>query len=177
MASGGERSVELRYLITLGQIRIEVVLAREHGDRVHRAVQGDRRARGQLHGALVEYGQGSRQREAYRAGIHVGRRSVFRGATTEGLAARLELHVHLEADHHLPLREQRLQSARAHDHASAPSARSRAYATVNIFSSSNCEAMSWPPMGRPSTRPIGCDIAGTPARFAVAVKMSLRYIS
>ena len=30
---------------------------------------------------------------------------------------------------------------------------------------------------KPSTRPIGTDIAGTPARFAVAVKMSLRYIS
>ena len=26
-------------------------------------------------------------------------------------------------------------------------------------------------------RPMGMDIAGTPARFAVAVKMSLRYIS
>ena len=30
---------------------------------------------------------------------------------------------------------------------------------------------------KPVERPIGTDIAGTPARFAVAVKMSLRYIS
>src|SRR5688500_4519425 len=43
--------------------------------------------------------------------------------------------------------------------------------------SSKCGASSWPPTGRPPTRPIGTDIAGTPARFAVTVKMSLRYIS
>ena len=43
--------------------------------------------------------------------------------------------------------------------------------------SSKCAAISCPPTGNPSTRPIGCDMAGMPARLAVAVKMSLRYIS
>jgi len=37
--------------------------------------------------------------------------------------------------------------------------------------------MSWPPIGRPLMRPIGMEIAGRPARFAVTVKMSERYIA
>src|SRR5687768_17114691 len=76
----------------------------------------------------------------------------------------------LEPNHHLV-------ALGRHLWASAPRAASRAYATRNIMYSSKCAQMIWPPTGRCRTRPIGIDIAGTPARFAVTVKMSLRYIS
>src|SRR5258708_1080578 len=125
----------------------------------------------------VEHGKRARQCETHRAGVHVRRCTKLRGAGAEGLRASLELHVDLESDDHLPFHEHPIDPFLRHACASAPRARSSAYAAVNIFISSKCAAMSCPPTGRPSTRPIGCDIAGTPARLAVAVKMSLMYIS
>ena len=37
--------------------------------------------------------------------------------------------------------------------------------------------MNCPPSGSPLIRPIGIEIAGTPARFAVTVKMSDKYMA
>src|SRR6185503_20024041 len=83
-----------------------------------------------------------------------------------------QLHVHLEPDDHLVC-----VGHGTHWCAVRPSARSSTYAAANICRSSKCDARNCPPTGSPSTRPIGNDIVGTPARFAVHVKMSLRYIS
>src|SRR5204863_7812631 len=94
-------------------------------------------------------------------------------AGAEGLRLGLELDVDFEAYHHLVT----ALSCRAHECASAPSALSSACAAPNIRASSKCAAMNWPPAGILPTRPIGIEIAGMPARFAVQVKMSLRYIS
>ena len=100
-AVGRERLVELRDLISLGQIGIEVILAREDRRRVHRAAERERRTHRQLDRALVEHGQRARQREAHRTGVRVRRRAEVRGAAAEDLRRRLELDVHLEADDHL----------------------------------------------------------------------------
>ena len=177
-AAGRKRPVELRDLVSLREVGIEVVLAREDRRRLNRAPERDRRA-----------DRPARRRASFSTGSapgsarHTGQVLAFGGAPKSVehrqkiLVAVFELHVHLEPDHHLvPLAP---GGARRRDHrcASSPSARSSAYAATNICRSSKWLAMSWPPTGSPSTRPIGSDIAGTPARFAVHVKMSLRYIS
>ena len=96
-------AIELRDLVALRQVGIEVVLAREDRHRVHGAAERERGARGQLHCVLVQHRQRTRQRETHRAGVRVRRRAELGGAPAEGLRARLELHVDLEPDDHLPV--------------------------------------------------------------------------
>ena len=101
VAAGRDRSIELRDLVALGQVRVEVVLSRELGHLVHRAPEGDRRRDGLVHGVGVEHRQGPGQAEAHRTGVGVGRRAERGHASTEDLGTGLELGVHLEADHGL----------------------------------------------------------------------------
>src|SRR5947209_1081122 len=68
-----ERFVVLRDLISLGQVRIEVVLAREDAALVDRALERKGRLDGELHGTAIEHGQGSGKSETHRADIGVGR--------------------------------------------------------------------------------------------------------
>src|SRR5690606_11686265 len=160
-----QRLVELRDLVPLGQVRIEVVLAREAADLVHRAVQAARGARAQLHRSPVHDRQRTGQPEAHRADVRVRRRTELGRVRAEQLGRGRELDVDLEADDGFP------------PHGAHPTmARSSAAAARTITPSCQRSAMSWPPTGRPSTVPIGNDSAGTPARFAVTVKMSARYI-
>lgn len=132
----GERPIELRDLVALGQVGVEVVLAGEHRLVVHRASQRERGAGGEGDGARVEHGQCARQAEAQRAGVRV-RRFTERGrAAAEDLAAGLELAVDLEADDEFPWRR------RVHRCASAPRAVSSAAATRTMVASSKCAAIS-----------------------------------
>src|SRR5689334_1112817 len=121
---------------------------------------------------MVQHGERAGKREAHRAGVRVRRRAEVGGAVAEGLRSRLELHVHLEPDDHLVAVGDAGGRGGGHRCASTPSARSSAYAVRNMRSSLKCGAMICPPTGSPSMRPIGCDMAGTPARLAVTVKMS-----
>ena len=82
---GRERLVELRDLISLRQIGIEIVLAREDRRRVDRAAERERGAHRQLDGVLVEHRQRAGQRETHRAGVRVRRRAEIRGAAAEDL--------------------------------------------------------------------------------------------
>src|SRR5690606_20140432 len=163
--TGRERAVELRDLVSLGQVRVEVVLAGETAGQVHGAVQAQGRAYAQLDGAGVDDRQGTRQAEAHRTDVRVRFGAELRRVRTEHLGRRPELHVDLQADHRLELH-------------GAASAKARSSAAAARTSNPSCQrsAMSWPPTGRPSTVPIGSESAGTPARFAVTVKMSARYI-
>ena len=64
--------VILRNLVALGQVGIEVVLARESRMLVHIAVQRQRGEHGHLDGALIQDGQRAGQAEAHRADVGVG---------------------------------------------------------------------------------------------------------
>src|SRR5690606_5672210 len=168
-ALGCQRLVELRDLVALGQVGIEVVLARENAGLVHLATERQRRARGQGDGPLVGHRQRARKPEADRADVRVRRGAEAGGAAAEHLGAGEELDVHLEPDDGLPghQRTSRLASRAA---SSAP-------ATASIGPSENIGPTSWAPMGRPSDRPTGRLRAGSAARLMEQVKMSARYIA
>src|SRR5262249_25931778 len=172
-------AVELRDLVSFRKVRVEIVLACEDGRPLYLAAERQRRADRQLDRVIVEDWQRTRQREAHRTRVGVRRRAKVRRATAEDLRGGLELDVDLEPHNHLVAVTRRLQfSARPSPlPAHSPSARSSAYAAANMRRSAKRGAMSWPPTGRPSICPIGCDIAGTPAKFAGQVKTSLKYIS
>ena len=114
---------------------------------------------------------------------HTGQVFAFGGAPKSVeqpqkiFVARLELDVHLEPDDHLVRVVPALRGVTSSVRLRAERAFERVRARRTSCRSSKCRAMNCPPTGSPSTRPIGTDIAGTPARFAVTVKMSLRYIS
>ena len=172
-----ERLIELRDLVALRKVGIEVVLAREDRRRVHRRSRA-RARRAIASSTACAFSTGSAPGSAR----HTGQVFAFGGvaevgrAAAEDLRRRLELHVHLEADDHLVA----LVCRRGRQVIGAPRRRGRARARTPRRTSvarRNAARCNWPPTGSPSTRPIGTDIAGTPARFAVAVKMSLRYIS
>ena len=55
----GQRLVVLRNLVALGQVGIEIILAREDGSFVDAAMQRHRRQGGKLHDFLVEHRQGA----------------------------------------------------------------------------------------------------------------------
>ena len=101
----GQWLVELRNLVALGQVGVEVVLAREDGPLAHLAVERKRGQRGKLDGLRVEHRQRSRQPQANRADvrIRIGAEAVC--ATAEDLSGREQLHMHFEADDRLVFRE------------------------------------------------------------------------
>ena len=96
-----QRLVELRDLVSLRQVGIEVVLAREDRRRLHGAAERQRRSDRQLDGVIVEHRQRAGKRETDRTGVRVRRRAEIRRAATEDLRRRLEMDVHLEPDDHL----------------------------------------------------------------------------
>ncbi len=96
-----QRPVVLRNLIALRQVRVEVVLASEAGNRRHGAPESQRRHRRQVDRSRVRRGQRAGQTEARRARVRVRRRAEARGAGAEHLACRRELRVHLEANGHV----------------------------------------------------------------------------
>ena len=100
-AAGRERPLVLRDLVALGQVGIEVVLAREDRRRVDRAAERQRGARGELDGAPVQHRQRARQAEADRAERGVRSRAEPRGAAAEDLGGGQQLRVDLEADDRL----------------------------------------------------------------------------
>src|SRR6266487_2504434 len=90
--------------ISLGVVRIEVILAVEdralRDPAVERVPELDR----PLDRSLVRYGQGAGKRQANGAGARVRLTSEARLAAAEHLRVRLELDVDLEADDRFPVR-------------------------------------------------------------------------
>ena len=99
-----QRLFELRDLISLGQVGIEIVLAREDGVRVNLATVGDGRAQRQLHRFAVQHRQRSRISEANGADAGVGWGAEGRGAGTENFRRRQKTGMHFQTDDRFPLR-------------------------------------------------------------------------
>ena len=91
----GQRLVILRNLVTLGQIRIEVVLAREDRKRLNVAAERERRLDRVIDRGAVEDRQRARHAEAHGAHVRVRRRTERGAAAAEDLRAGLQLRVDL----------------------------------------------------------------------------------
>jgi hypothetical protein len=98
-----DRDLVLADLVALGEVRVEVVLARE--DAARRDGRADREAEldRARDGAAVEHGQGARQREIDHARLRVGFGAKRRRRAREDLARRRELRMRFQPDHHFPL--------------------------------------------------------------------------
>src|SRR5206468_12962601 len=129
-----------------------------------------RAAHGEPDRRTVGRRQCTRQAQARGANLGVGGRAERRRAAAEHLRLGAQLHVRLEPDDRFP-------GGRHHASSVAGTTRSSAYAASIISSSRNAWPINCPPIGNPFTRPIGREMAGRPARFAVTVKMSDRYIA
>src|SRR5450759_3920906 len=101
----GHRLVVLGDLVALGQVRVEVVLAREPRKGAYLAVQRERALDGQFHGLAAEHGERAGKAEANRAHVGVGRRAETGGAAAEDLGGRGQLHVDFEPDDRLVARD------------------------------------------------------------------------
>ena len=97
-AGGGERPLELRDLITLWQVGIEVVLPREDRSVVDVTPQGQPGAHGQIDGSSVQHRQHTGKTEAHRTDLAVGRRAERRAAAAEDFRNGPELGVNLQTD-------------------------------------------------------------------------------
>ena len=95
--------VELRNLVALGQVGVEVVFAREDGALAHLAVECQGGQRGKLDGLGVEHRQCAGQAETNRADVGVGRGAEMIGAAAKGLGGGEQLHVDFESDDGLVL--------------------------------------------------------------------------
>src|SRR5215203_2712632 len=96
----GERLIELRDLISLGEIRIEIVFPREDRDWMNIATKCDCSARCKLDCLFIENRQRTRKRETDRTGVRIGSRAEISRASAERLALGFQLNVHLESDDH-----------------------------------------------------------------------------
>ena len=116
VAELGDRLVVLRNLVALGQVGIEVVLAREDRRLVDAAVQRHRRQHGELHRLPVQHRQRAGQAEAHRADVGVRRIAEVRGAAAEDLRLGQQLDVDFEPDDRLVLRTRRDRRFRGGGH-------------------------------------------------------------
>src|SRR6266850_8475529 len=137
---------------------------------MHRATERERTAHGEPDRGAVGGRQRTGQAQTYGADLRVGGRAERRRAAAKHFRLRPQLHVRLEPDDRFP-------GAAHHASSVAGTTRSSAYAASIISSSKNAWPISCPPIGNPFTRPIGSEMAGRPARFAVTVKMSDMYIA
>src|SRR5262245_36664633 len=99
-----QRPVVLRDLISLGKVRIEVVLTRPLRIRVDGAVQTDARLHRHRYRRTIENRQSPWQTEAHRTRVHVRWFAKLRRAGAKELGIREELRVALETDHSFVLR-------------------------------------------------------------------------
>ncbi len=96
--AGRERAVVLGDLVSLREVRIEVVLAREARVAVDRRAHGRREAQRERDGVAVQDRQRPGETEADRAGRFVGGRADGDRTGAEDLRARLELGVDFQPD-------------------------------------------------------------------------------
>ena len=93
-----QRRLVLGDLVSLRQVRVEVVLPRELAPLLDLAAERQRPADRQLDDSRVENRQRTRMAEADRASLRVGRRTEVRRAAAEDLRPRAKLRVDLEPD-------------------------------------------------------------------------------
>ena len=93
-----EGKLELRNLVVLGHVGVEIVFPGELRALIDGRVDGERHARGVFHGLAVEHGQNAGHSGANFADIGVGLVAEGIGAGTEKLAGSGQVHVHFQAD-------------------------------------------------------------------------------
>src|SRR5699024_2523437 len=194
----GDGLVVLRGLEVLGQVRVEVLLAREAAGLGDRAVQREADPDRVLHRPAVDHRQGAGQSQGggRDRGVRLGGDDVRRAVEQLGDGA--ELDVHLDAEHRVepgdgvvvvdevdvrgshqcapPVSSGAFASSGPPQDSS--SSASRAPPTRYRRSSARAGARNWMPAGRPSSaRPLGKEMPGTPARLAGMVAMSFMYIA
>jgi hypothetical protein len=99
------RLVELRYLVALGRVGIEVVLAREDAGLADLAANRACRKHRKLHCLLVQHGQRAGQAKADGAAVGVRLAAILVAAAAEGLGLRQQLDMDLQPDDGLVLGE------------------------------------------------------------------------
>src|SRR5690606_25594445 len=174
----------LRDLVSLRQVRIEIILPVEHRNVVDLRFQAEPRPHRLLDAIAVDDRQHAGHRRIDEADLAVRLRAESSRGSREQLRVRDDLGVHLEPDHHLPLTGAPLERRHQTDPPSIvgsavnSAASSSTRAARSTPSSSKARPMSWRPSGRPSPdRPAGTEIAGRPARLAGTVKTSFRYMA
>ena len=130
----GDGLVELRDLVALGRVGIEVVLAGEDAGLANLAADGLRREHRELDGLLVEQGQRAGQAEADGADVGVGFAAVLVLAAAEGLGFGEQLDVDLQADDGLVLGEDFRRECEGCGHALILSTLSALIARVGSYS-------------------------------------------
>ena len=96
-----QRALVLRDLIALRQVRIEVVLAREDRQRLHRAAERVPGAHAELDRPAVQHRQRPGHAEADGTDVGVRRRAEARAAAAEDFRLRQELRVDFQTDDRL----------------------------------------------------------------------------
>src|SRR5690606_1109474 len=120
-AAGDDRDLELADLVSLGQVGVEVVLAREHGSRRDGAADREPEPYRALDRGAVRHRQHPGQRQVDRAGLGVRFGAEGGRRAREDLRARVQLHVRLESDDDFPLHgESALSLAGAQGRAQPP---------------------------------------------------------
>jgi len=99
---GDDRQLVLTDLVALRQVRVEVILAREHGTARDARVDREPELHRHPHRLGVQHRQHARIAEVDEIRLRVGRRPVRGGGAREDLRARRQLRVDLESDDRFP---------------------------------------------------------------------------
>ena len=97
------RQLVLTDLIALRQIRIEVILAREHRTARHLGADAQAELDRHAHGVGVQHRQHAGIRQIHQVGLGIRRRAVGRRRPREYFRFRRELRVDLQPDDHFPV--------------------------------------------------------------------------
>lgn len=103
VALADNRQLHLADLITLGQVRVEVVFARKDVVLNDLGINGQAEHHGHAHGFFVEHRQHARHAQVNQAGLSVRLRAKGGGATGENFRLGGELGVNFQPDHNFPL--------------------------------------------------------------------------
>ncbi len=103
VAFAHDRQFHLTDLITLRQVRVEVILAGEHVVLTDLGVDGQAKLDRHLHGFLVQHRQRTGHAQVDEAGLSVGLGAERGGATGENLRLGGELGMNLQPDDDFPL--------------------------------------------------------------------------
>ncbi len=103
VALADDRQVHLADLVAFGQVRVEVVLAREHVALADLGIDGQAEHARHAHGFLVQYWQYARHAQVNQAGLGVRLGTEGGGAAGENLRLGGELSVDFQPDHNFPL--------------------------------------------------------------------------
>jgi hypothetical protein len=160
------RNLELADLVALGQVGVEIILAREHRARRDAGAHGEAELDGADHGLAVEHRQHAGQGDVHGIGLDIGLGAEGDAAAGENLRLRLQLGMGFQPDDDFPL---------AHFNSSGiRTCQSLAFwywcAACSILASPNQLPMICKPTGMPwAPKPQGSDMPGRPARLVEIV--------